>query len=332
MADAGSDIAHAALVALRGVGKTYGDGALAVRALRDVDLEIARGELVVVLGSSGSGKTTLLNVIGAIESATTGTVRLAGRDLTGLGEEARTAFRRRAVGFVFQFFNLIPTLTALENVELIAEIAARTARRTRIARCGQVGLVDRLDHFPAQLSGGEQQRAAVARALVAGPQLLLRDEPTGAQDLETGRVVLGLLEEVGRESGRTVVMVTHNAAVAGWATACCACATGGSSRTCATRWRRGRARELRPCEGPMIGRRPGSSVSMDVRAAILTPLSVRHVGDSRPAMSVTAHAPGAELAHRSPGPRRAPGARGARSWKRGGPGIGCRSPGTPPAG
>ena len=215
MADAGSEIVGAAVVALRGVGKTYGDGALAVRALRDVDLEIARGELVVVLGPSGSGKTTLLNVIGAIESATTGTVRVAGRDLTGLGEEARTAFRRRAVGFVFQFFNLIPTLTALENVELIAEIAARdgAANATRALR--QVGLADRLDHFPAQLSGGEQQRVAVARALVAEPQLLLCDEPTGALDLETGRVVLALLQEAGRQSGRTVVMVTHNAAVAG---------------------------------------------------------------------------------------------------------------------
>ena len=215
MADAGSEIVGAAVVALRGVVKTYGDGALAVRALRDVDLEIARGELVVVLGPSGSGKTTLLNVIGAIESATTGTVRVAGRDLTGLGEEARTAFRRRAVGFVFQFFNLIATLTALENVELIAEIAARdgAANATRALR--QVGLGDRLDHFPAQLSGGEQQRVAVARALVAEPQLLLCDEPTGALDLETGRVVLALLQEVGRESGRTVVLVTHNAAVAG---------------------------------------------------------------------------------------------------------------------
>ena len=215
MADAGSEIVGAAVVALRGVVKTYGDGALAVRALRDVDLEIARGELVVVLGPSGSGKTTLLNVIGAIESATTGTVRVAGRDLTGLGEEARTAFRRRAVGFVFQFFNLIATLTALENVELIAEIAARdgAANATRALR--QVGLGDRLDHFPAQLSGGEQQRVAVARALVAEPQLLLCDEPTGALDLETGRVVLALLQAVGRESGRTVVLVTHNAAVAG---------------------------------------------------------------------------------------------------------------------
>jgi putative ABC transport system ATP-binding protein len=215
MADAGSEIAGAAVVVLRGVGKTYADGALAVRALRDVDLEIARGELVVVLGPSGSGKTTLLNVIGAIESATTGTVRVAGRDLSGLGEEAMTAFRRHAVGFVFQFFNLIPTLTALENVELIAELAARdgAANATRVLR--QVGLGDRLDHFPAQLSGGEQQRVAVARALVAEPQLLLCDEPTGALDLETGRVVLALLQEVGRQSGRTVVMVTHNAAVAG---------------------------------------------------------------------------------------------------------------------
>jgi putative ABC transport system ATP-binding protein len=205
--------ATAALVVLRGVEKVY-DGALAVHALRDVELEIARGELVVVLGPSGSGKTTLLNVVGAIEPASSGTVRVAGRDLTGLDEEARTAFRRQTVGFVFQFFNLIPTLTARENVELIAELAARDRGVDATEALRQVGLGDRLDHFPAQLSGGEQQRVAVARALVAEPALLLCDEPTGALDLETGRVVLALLQRVGREQGRTVVLVTHNAAVA----------------------------------------------------------------------------------------------------------------------
>jgi putative ABC transport system ATP-binding protein len=199
------------LVALRGVGKLYDAGALAVRALRDVSLEIERGELVVVLGPSGSGKTTLLNLIGAIEPPTSGSVRVADCELGDLDEEARTAFRRRTVGFVFQFFNLIPTLTALENVELIAELARRDGA---VDALGEVGLGDRLDHFPAQLSGGEQQRVAVARALVAQPQLLLCDEPTGALDLDTGRVVLTLLQRVWRESQRTVLLVTHNGAVA----------------------------------------------------------------------------------------------------------------------
>jgi putative ABC transport system ATP-binding protein len=201
-------------VVLRKVRKSYGEGELAVHALDGVDLEIEAGELVVVLGPSGSGKTTLLNVIGAIEPATSGSVIVAGRDLGGLGEEGRTAFRRVAVGFVFQFFNLIPTLTALENVELIAEIARRDGTGDPAALLRDVGLADRLDHFPAQLSGGEQQRVAVARALAAEPALLLCDEPTGALDLETGRVVLGCLREINRRLGRTVVVVTHNAAVA----------------------------------------------------------------------------------------------------------------------
>jgi putative ABC transport system ATP-binding protein len=201
-------------VALRRVRKSYGEGELAVHALDGVDLEVGAGELVVVLGPSGSGKTTLLNVVGAIEPATSGSVIVAGRDLTGLGEEARAAFRRVAVGFVFQFFNLIPTLTALENVELIAEIAGRDGAPDPAALLGEVGLSDRLDHFPAQLSGGEQQRVAVARALAAEPALLLCDEPTGALDLDTGRVVLACLRGVNRRLGRTVVVVTHNAAVA----------------------------------------------------------------------------------------------------------------------
>jgi putative ABC transport system ATP-binding protein len=201
-------------VALRGVGKVYGEGELAVRALDGVDLEIGAAELVVVLGPSGSGKTTLLNVIGAIEPASSGSVVVAGRDLGTLDEEGRTAFRRESLGFVFQFFNLIPTLTALENVELIAELAGRGGAAQAGALLGDVGLGERVDHFPAQLSGGEQQRVAVARALAGDPALLLCDEPTGALDPETGRVVLGLLREVNRASGRTVLLVTHNAAVA----------------------------------------------------------------------------------------------------------------------
>ena len=201
------------VVTLRGVEKVYDGGSLAVHALRDVDLEIGRGELVVVLGPSGSGKTTLLNVVGAIESATHGSVQVAGSDLTLMNEEARTAFRRGTVGFVFQFFNLIPTLTALENVELIAELCGHDGDAAAGDALRDVGLGERLDHFPAQLSGGEQQRVAVARALVAAPTLLLCDEPTGALDLETGRLVLALLQRLGRQSARTVLLVTHNAAV-----------------------------------------------------------------------------------------------------------------------
>jgi putative ABC transport system ATP-binding protein len=201
-------------VALHGVSKLYGEGELAVRALDGVDLEIRAGELVVVLGPSGSGKTTLLNVIGAIEPASRGSVIVAGRDLGGLDEDARSDFRRQSLGFVFQFFNLIPTLTALENVELIAELAERDGAAHAAALLGEVGLGDRGDHFPAQLSGGEQQRVAVARALGGDPALLLCDEPTGALDPETGRVVLGLLRKVNRASDRTVLLVTHNSAVA----------------------------------------------------------------------------------------------------------------------
>jgi putative ABC transport system ATP-binding protein len=203
-----------ATVALRDVRKIYGAGELAVHALDGVDLEIAAGELVVVLGPSGSGKTTLLNVIGAIEPATSGQTIVAGQDLDGLDEEGRTAFRRASLGFVFQFFNLIPTLTALENVELIAELGGRDGAANAATLLAEVGLAGRVDHFPAQLSGGEQQRVAVARALAGDPGLLLCDEPTGALDLETGRVVLALLREVNRASGRTMVLVTHNAAIA----------------------------------------------------------------------------------------------------------------------
>jgi putative ABC transport system ATP-binding protein len=201
-------------ILLREVRKLYGEGGLAVRALDWVDLEIAAGELVVVLGPSGSGKTTLLNVIGAIEPPSSGTVIVAGHDLHELDERARTEFRRANLGFVFQFFNLIPTLTALENVELIAELAGRGGAASAAALLREVGLVDRVEHFPAQLSGGEQQRVAVARALAGNPTLLLCDEPTGALDLETGRRVLALLREVNRASGRTVVLVTHNSAIA----------------------------------------------------------------------------------------------------------------------
>jgi putative ABC transport system ATP-binding protein len=202
-----------ALIALDGVGKRYGSGATAVDALRDIDLEIARGELVVLLGPSGSGKTTLLNVIGGIEPPTAGRVTVAGVDLTGLDDEARTAYRRDEVGFVFQFFNLIPSLTAEENVRLVAELTDHEAAAATAALAA-VGLDGRERHFPAQLSGGEQQRVAIARAIAGGPQLLLCDEPTGSLDLDTGRQVLEVLQRRNRDQGTTTLIVTHNSAIA----------------------------------------------------------------------------------------------------------------------
>ncbi len=199
-------------ISLRGVKKVYGEGEVAVQALRGIDLEIWPEEFVVLLGPSGSGKTTLLNLIGGIEPASAGDIEVGGQDVTELDEEGRTRFRRETVGFIFQFFNLIPTLTALENVELVAELGRGADRSAEMLE--RVGLGDRLDHFPAQLSGGEQQRVAVARALASGPRVLLGDEPTGALDLETGRIVLGLLHELSHEMHQTVLLVTHNASIA----------------------------------------------------------------------------------------------------------------------
>jgi len=199
-------------VVLRGVRKTYGEGDVAVHALRGIDLEVREREFVVMLGPSGSGKTTLLNLIGGIEPASEGEIEVGGRDVSDLDEEGRTAFRRETVGFIFQFFNLIPTLTARENVELVAELGNGAERAPEMLE--RVGLGDRMDHFPAQLSGGEQQRVAVARALAGGPRVLLGDEPTGALDLETGRTVLTLLRELGEELRQTVLLVTHNASIA----------------------------------------------------------------------------------------------------------------------
>jgi putative ABC transport system ATP-binding protein len=184
------------LAVLEGVGKKYGEGSLAVQALLGVDLNIGAGEFVVVLGPSGSGKTTLLNLLGAIESPTAGRLVVAGQDLSTLSTEERTAFRRDGVGFVFQFFNLIPSLTARENVELVLELTGRPGAGRAEAHLERVGLGERLDNFPAQLSGGEQQRVAIARALAKEPPLLLCDEPTGALDVDTARVVLGLLSRL----------------------------------------------------------------------------------------------------------------------------------------
>ncbi|WP_405166605.1 ABC transporter ATP-binding protein [Nocardia sp. NBC_01499] len=196
-------------IRLRGVGKTYGEGEAAVHALTEVDLDIAPGELIAILGASGSGKTTLLNLIGGIESADIGSIVVAGQDISTTKPSALGAFRRDHVGFVFQFFNLIPSLTARENIEVIVELTGRGNRRRASELLTAVGLADRADHFPAQLSGGQQQRVSIARALATDPDLLLADEPTGALDVATGRSVLELLQRTSR-AGRGVVMVTHN--------------------------------------------------------------------------------------------------------------------------
>jgi putative ABC transport system ATP-binding protein len=201
------------VIRLVDVDKTFGEGELAVHALRDASLEIERGQFVVVLGPSGSGKTTLMNLIGGIEAATAGTITVDRHEVSGLDEAALTEFRRTDVGFVFQFFNLIPTLTALENVQLVGELVeAGEAEAT--ASLEAVGLAERADRFPSLLSGGEQQRVAIARALVKRPTVLLLDEPTGSLDLDTGRQVLGALRSAARSFGSTVLLVTHNSAIA----------------------------------------------------------------------------------------------------------------------
>lgn len=196
------------------LSKTYGSGEMAVRALRDVSLEIPEGEFVVLVGPSGSGKTTFLNQVGALEAPTSGKIEVDGLDLARMDEEQRTEYRLRTVGFVFQFFNLVPTLTALENVQLVAELTGEDARERSIAVLEQVGLGDRLDHFPGQLSGGEQQRVSIARGLVKNPRLVLADEPTGSLDVETGVGILGLLRQTVDGGGRSVLTVTHNNQIA----------------------------------------------------------------------------------------------------------------------
>src|ERR1700757_2678438 len=200
-------------VRLRKVSKTYGEGAAAVHALREVDLDIPAGEFVVILGPSGSGKTTLLNVIGGIESADCGTIVVAGQDISGRRPRDLGAFRRAHVGFVFQFFNLISTLTAYENVQVVIELTGRGDRGRIPDLLAAVDVSDRGAHFPAQLSGGEQQRVASPRPLATAPALLLADEPAGALDVATGRRVLELLQQTSR-AGRGVIMVSHNEAAA----------------------------------------------------------------------------------------------------------------------
>ena len=199
------------------VSKVYGSGALAVHALRSVNLAISQGEFVVILGPSGSGKTTLLNIAGGIESPSSGQVVADGQDISRLDRHGLTVFRRDHVGFVFQFFNLLPSLTALENVQLIASLRLDVPDGYSADVLRQLGLGDRLDHFPGALSGGEQQRVAIARAVVKDPQLILCDEPTGALDLDTGLQVLGMLRQINRQRNCSFLLVTHNSAIAGMA-------------------------------------------------------------------------------------------------------------------
>jgi putative ABC transport system ATP-binding protein len=190
-------------------------GEVDVHALRSVELDLYRGEFVVLLGPSGSGKSTLLNILGGLDVPTTGQVYYLDHDLTAAEDKDLTRFRREHVGFVFQFYNLIPSLTAIENVALVTEIAENPLNPQEALHL--VGLGDRLHHFPAQLSGGEQQRVAIARAIAKRPDVLLCDEPTGALDFATGKLVLEVLERVNRELGTTTAVITHNAAIAGMA-------------------------------------------------------------------------------------------------------------------
>lgn len=196
----------------RGVTKTYRTGEIEVQALRGVDLDFYESELVVLLGPSGSGKSTLLNIMGGLDVPTSGHVFFRGTDLTAGGEADLTKYRRDYVGFVFQFYNLMPSLTARENVSLVTEIAR--APMDAGDALSLVGLADRIDHFPAQLSGGEQQRVAIARAVAKRPEVLLCDEPTGALDSKTGILVLEAIELVNREMGTTTALITHNTTIA----------------------------------------------------------------------------------------------------------------------
>ncbi|MHC4934290.1 MAG: ABC transporter ATP-binding protein [Planctomycetota bacterium] len=195
----------------RGLTKTYHMGEVEVRALREVDADILEGECLCILGPSGSGKSTLLHMLGGMDTPTSGSVHFRDQELTGMDPGELTQFRRRHVGFVFQFYNLIPSLTAIENVSMATEIAPNARDTKEMIRL--VGLEERADHFPAQLSGGEQQRVAIARAVAKGPDVLLCDEPTGALDYRTGLLVLQVLRQVNRELGTTLLIITHNAAI-----------------------------------------------------------------------------------------------------------------------
>ncbi len=205
----------AAVFRARGLSKTYLAGDVAVPALREVDFDIYRGEFLVLLGPSGSGKSTLLNIVGGLERASGGSLFYQDHELSAADDNALTLYRREHVGFVFQFYNLIPSLTAWENVALVTDIVAHPMPVAEAL--DRVALGPRRDHFPSQLSGGEQQRVAIARAIVKRPQVLLCDEPTGALDYATGKLVLETIARVNQELGTTAVVITHNAAIAGMA-------------------------------------------------------------------------------------------------------------------
>ncbi len=204
-----------AYVEFQNVKKTYKTGEVEIHALRDATFEIEKGEFCVIVGASGAGKTTILNILGGMDTLSDGSAVLDGVEISALDKKQMTAYRRYDVGFVFQFYNLVQNLTALENVELAAQICREPLDAAQVLR--QVGLAERMNNFPAQLSGGEQQRVAIARALAKNPKLLLCDEPTGALDYTTGKAVLKLLQDTCRSTGKTVVVITHNQALAAMA-------------------------------------------------------------------------------------------------------------------
>jgi len=218
------------------LSKNYRMGQVTVHALRDATMEIYEGEFLVILGPSGSGKSTLLNLVGGMDVPTSGTIRFEHTDISSFTDRQLTRYRREKVGFVFQFFNLIPTLTALENVRVATEICENPLDAGQVL--GLVGLAERANHFPSQLSGGEQQRVAIARSVAKNPRVMLCDEPTGALDYEIGKTVLDVLRRVHRDSGKTVVLVTHNAAI-------------GRMADRVIRLRSGRIRELTTNENPV---------------------------------------------------------------------------------
>ena len=198
-------------VKLKNVTKIYQMGEVQIRAVDGIDFSIDKGEFVVVVGPSGAGKTTVLNILGGMEKASGGEVLVDGKDIAGYSQKQLTGYRRNDIGFVFQFYNLVPNLTALENVELALQISRNPLDAKTVMQ--EVGLGDRLNNFPAQLSGGEQQRVSIARALAKNPKLLLCDEPTGALDYQTGKAILKLLQDMCRERGMTVIVITHNSAL-----------------------------------------------------------------------------------------------------------------------
>lgn len=202
----------AEFVQLENITKVYKMGEVEIRAVDGIDFAIRKGEFVVIVGPSGAGKTTVLNILGGMDTATTGRITVDGEDITGYNERQLTGYRRNDIGFVFQFYNLVPNLTAKENVELALQICKEPLDAQTVLE--DVGLGDRLDNFPAQLSGGEQQRVSIARALAKNPKLLLCDEPTGALDYNTGKAILKLLQDMCREKGMTVIVITHNSALA----------------------------------------------------------------------------------------------------------------------